>query len=1367
MQVSTQYFKYFLTQTATGFIYYRDIYGNLETDTVFSGIDRALPQHPIGWEDIEVSYLRNFTYWGINRSFTIPLKFVGDGAWIIRKLFYTGKGTEQPLTLVITKWDENTGAFELYYKGQLDLTQNINDVAEGVSVNLIEGGVLQLLKSYENTVVELPCDGSIPENIKVLADGIKFNDVFHYQILKVTSPYPGDQPLPLVFVSNDGDNINTIHGDQQLDPFYAGYFQKSTNFLYSNGTPSTVRIKGTISVKSDPRIHNTTFRLWAATSLSQDVGVGGVNHAVGLVMPNPNAPNDYTFKEVGIDGSRTFSFDQKLDLSANENLFIFFFNNFTAYPLQILGGTISISFSSRLQPSRVWGIRANDVWKLIGEKLNALASTTDYPFAYNFVSNLLNQFSRFVLTSGDAIRASTNPNYYQYFNQATLNPSNPNNTDYTQFSSIGPVIKITLMDYFTSVDAILLAALGNTQDVNGNDILFIEERQEVLDPSKVDIMLPQVANMRVSFYNDAITNWIKIGSAPNQYDETSGKYEYNNTNQYQTFVKSHAKELERMSKIRLDSYGYEFTRYNPQGGKSTTFNDSDSSLWFQNTDFSNFIFDYYKAAFTSNIQNTASPLNTNLLLLKGLNYQPIVAGNLDGEYFVNSVDFSIFMFNQPGSILRTIDIEFDSLLNGLPGDGATITFWFNGIALQTWTAVVSGINTPLNASFSSARFCNPGDNFYFTIETVRTCTVSIGSFLINIDSGYIIAQSGGPIAIQASVTKQLIYLPLITAATVSIDGNIVQVVSYGFQYFMFLSNVQDKTFNWSVAIAAFIQGSGGEHIAFDLWKNGVNIGTISYPGTAVQSDINASLTPQFMGTDTLNNYDIYWISASCTNVNAWIHDSVVLFESNSIKAYPFLRKNYDAVQGIPNPETAFNIEDFTPARMFRRNSPLIAACLSMSGPGMIAFQTADKNQFLKTTLNGDTIAENGSFDVHDLGDPLYLALLMEFDTEIPMNAKQVFDYAANAHIAFTYRNKTFYGFPIEVTIKPALKESQHWKLLASTANLVNDLVELDWDGITVLKNLDSMIPYVCPVHFIPLNYQKDARYNSYTMNEDFFKNRIRDYSDKNNYFAPWQLNDTISLQCQTSGLAPVTVSFLNSQGQPLGITVNLPAVSTPSLIDPQTAYQADIPVNILPGEGKYYIQWTMGTGSAQAVWISEGLDVKIFWPKSQLVQYYHTSNKQAIIFNGTPIYRPSMRVIAQINNYRPKAKFTTYVNEPQDITLLNSIDYDTWTWEIGFNSGIPDYMVRKLGRILGLDSTDIDGNQYTRDENSEVEVTQVEGQPKMYLKIPIREKYNSDGISINTSNQIEGYQQAGYMINAQAFGMNDNTQRLIKVNRGS
>jgi hypothetical protein len=1384
MGVMRKYFLFFLTNSVNGSCYYIDDSGNIASGSMMDGgTDLSLPDAPSGWMDMTLSFGRNTRYWGINRTFTNQFKFVRSGAKIIRHLFYNNS-VEIPISLIIFKWNPQTGIYTMYYKGILDLTKIDDQVSEGVTVSALEGGAIQMVKAFENTMVEIPMNGSIPQNIKVNDDGILFNDVFNYQIPNFQASYPGVAVLPCVFINNEGDNIGITKGSPSYEqPSGANWYQTSSNFVFSSLFPTSVRITGYISVKSSTAIHNTQFYLYTATSLTQPVGLGGTSHTAGLVKQAQPAGGEWepVNSQVVIDGQKTFFYDVTINLVGGENLFILFFNNFAANPITILGGNFTLSFSSRYQASRVWGMKPYDVGNFLISALNTLSKSYNQPFNISFVSNLLQAYSRLVLTSGDALRASTDPNYYQYFNQATQNPANPNNQIYNQLATRGPVMKTSLGDFFDSFNALLNAALGNIYNADGTESLFIEAKSTVLNPSMdpnngLMILDSAVSELRVSLAIDYYWNWLEIGYNPQQYDEKAGKYEYNSKFNFQAPIKTLQKIFSIICKYRADSYGIEYTRWNTSGGKSTTYNNSDNSVFILNTDFSKFIRDYFDAYFVSPIPLPTSPGNGDIKPQINQRYQSVPIASTDGDYFLSQSDYSIFMFNQTTIGSKSVAVSFQAVLNGIIGDSATIKMFYNGTVIRTWQKAVSAVNTPFNITEPSFnQTFSTGDNIYFTVTTVGTCTVQITSFSLNVGSGYLIAENSGEIDVPASLTQELISLPI---TTIQLDSNSLACVSTNFQYLKFVSNVSNPSFQYSFGVSAYHQGPSTASFTFDLWKNGVRFGTITVNGNANNltwfnppdpspaPPLNiANGTPplNILGLDTYNVNDIIWITVSLNNsLVLWITNVQMLFFSTSVIAYDLLRAAYDSVSGIPNPQTAYNIEDLTPARMRKANSSLLNSILFNLAPNQLTYQTADKNQFLATSKGGVTIQENANVDIGDLDPPLFYPLIFEFKTEVPINFSDLLTGYANKHIQFTYKNKLFYGFPIQVSSKPALNDSQDWKLLCSPVTNLSDLTDLEWDGIPILANMNAFIPYVNPVHFVPLNYQKAANINTMTMDETWFKNRITHWIDSNDFYAPWQTNDTIVLQCQSNGLAPVTAQLMTLvNGIPTNVGSSIPFtnVTDPAVQNPQKLYQASIPLTGLP-EAIYYILWTMGTGGGMASFISEGLYVKTLWDNSLWFQYTNSFNKLGSVFSSG--WNPGMRILGRIGWYTPDAKFVDYVNQPQDITLLNAIPYDTWKLEIGFDSGIPDYMMRKMDRIMLLDTVMIEGNQYSRNENAKWTPKTFEGEPKQYLTIDIRKAVNTEGITLDTSGNLTD-QSAGYTIDAGAFGQNSNNGNLLQV----
>src|SRR3954469_25537092 len=132
-------------------------------DTVLkSGSLRPLEFTPDGWKKIQLQNVRNPTYFAIDRTFSVPLDYVKDGAQIL-KYIYTNFGVEAKVFMVICEQQLYFDATEygfyytLLYKGEIDLANYKHDGVK-VTVNIMEGGMVKLLKAYENTKYEIHVD---------------------------------------------------------------------------------------------------------------------------------------------------------------------------------------------------------------------------------------------------------------------------------------------------------------------------------------------------------------------------------------------------------------------------------------------------------------------------------------------------------------------------------------------------------------------------------------------------------------------------------------------------------------------------------------------------------------------------------------------------------------------------------------------------------------------------------------------------------------------------------------------------------------------------------------------------------------------------------------------------------------------------------------------------------------------------------------------------------------------------------------------------------------------------------------------------------------------------------------------------------
>ena len=113
----------------------------------------TLTNAPDGWDESMIEWGRSEKYWGVFRSFTIPLKFVKDGAEAIRREFYT-YGTAGTGDLIIQRLNKLTLQYSNAYVGTLDFG-TFKDTDINVEVNVMDSGLAKILKENGETEYEV------------------------------------------------------------------------------------------------------------------------------------------------------------------------------------------------------------------------------------------------------------------------------------------------------------------------------------------------------------------------------------------------------------------------------------------------------------------------------------------------------------------------------------------------------------------------------------------------------------------------------------------------------------------------------------------------------------------------------------------------------------------------------------------------------------------------------------------------------------------------------------------------------------------------------------------------------------------------------------------------------------------------------------------------------------------------------------------------------------------------------------------------------------------------------------------------------------------------------------------------------------
>lgn len=1087
-------FIFFLVQTQTGLCYYKDTNGNTQLGNIRAGtnIDYSLQHAPDGWLQTKLGFDRNSNYYSIFQQYTVPSKFVYDAYSILKEKQYGAKGFENQFTLLVYKYNENPVAgdptYKVYAKQQLDTPKMVDMVGESMQVNLKQSGAALALKAYEDKMIEIPCDGSLNVNFngnairnkKVNIDGMYYKNTVYYDVEPIEMPDNAFGLVPMNITSQDGQSVNTIVSDQSYQVIPTGtslgkifpqpaFFQGNGGFAYEQVAPSQAIVEGTIIVKPFGKALD-----------------GGTDHTQDFVLglDTPDGLKRKIITGAILNQQTTLTFKTTITLRANEPLFLNFYsrdlNILDAKPGNIVGGQIELTYLSIAPPTRAWCTTLWDVFQYIIYVINQESKLVGSPFSFGATSTLLQKNLNLVLTSGDALRASGDPTFQKFYNTISTNP----NLQVINLSySYGPVIKISLKEFFESISAIMAASMGTIQTSTGEKIFFESINyvyQTPVDNTNV-LILPEVSGHKVEYAYDKLFNIFKVGYQNPNYDFKSGKYEPNTQAEFQAKLNllTEPKTFEKVSKIRADATGIEDLRSNING-TSTTRNGGDNEVFIINTDPSIVTSDFWSASFTSLTTDTGNPFNTNIILKAGQNIQPVQMVADNGEFFQALTDQSIFVLNQVGlsgtamDLFLNLEADFTgypaNALNGTPADFAIITLYVNGVAFGTpFQVFASGATNHISlVNYGGNRNWNYKDTIWVGIQTSANGTVNIDSASMTLgpSGSYMNPIAAGGIVIDPGTNK---FLLSFATPNVSLDVNQWPKVSYGFQYFKFNSVLLNSDFKIDFSLKSVISGGTAN---VDVFLNGVSVyNNAGGPGGTQRFDSADSFN------ETFNLGDIIFIGASTiittgSGTNMEIQSASLTMTSLSITAVGLKRVKYDYLIGIPNyaypldangrpdltklpdsslPGAPYNLDYLTPKQMLLRWGGWIRSCLS-AFTDTLYFSTLSKNQFLSTTVNGVTTTENADVMMSALDPILFQPFYFSQKSAMAINFAELMFSSTYNHIGFYVNGNLKFGFAESVSQESPLNPMQDTKLLCSPVVDMSKYIKINYDGLANILN---------------------------------------------------------------------------------------------------------------------------------------------------------------------------------------------------------------------------------------------------------------------------------------------------------------------------
>jgi hypothetical protein len=317
-----------------------------------------------------------------------------------------------------------------------------------------------------------------------------------------------------------------------------------------------------------------------------------------------------------------------------------------------------------------------------------------------------------------------------------------------------------------------------------------------------------------------------------------------------------------------------------------------------------------------------------------------------------------------------------------------------------------------------------------------------------------------------------------------------------------------------------------------------------------------------------------------------------------------------------------------------------------------------------------------------------------------------------------------------MSAKPAIEDSQSWKLLLAPRNGLDTLLQISQTGLFIKNYNNNMlsISNLNPLQAIKYDVTLDPKYHHTDITDDAFENRHPTFIKRPQYFQKWQTTDTIKLQHITAGLGQLILKMYNADGT-LVDSFDFEFVSIPTVLSPYQVQQLSIPLTGI--DDGFYCFVLEVTGAETPLAIYECVQIADDFPETVLIEYSSSYNLLNGYFDS---WKPMIRVESWMGIWKPDSNFTDYEDELKDIELLHAVPSAIRTLIVGKPQGIPDWMALKINEILLLNRCYIENTRYTRTADSKFEEVFTQGYTMPYYKTTIAKAINDSSLTIDDAN---------------------------------
>jgi len=235
-----------------------------------------------------------------------------------------------------------------------------------------------------------------------------------------------------------------------------------------------------------------------------------------------------------------------------------------------------------------------------------------------------------------------------------------------------------------------------------------------------------------------------------------------------------------------------------------------------------------------------------------------------------------------------------------------------------------------------------------------------------------------------------------------------------------------------------------------------------------------------------------------------------------------------------------------------------------------------------------------------------------------------------------------------------------------------------------------------PIKLVVQNAQQN--FNTVHLDDGLQSYQFLSFQQHQKYNQKWLATDSINLQL-ASNFGPISYKIIDCKNA-VYKSGNFTTINTSYFTNPLVGYFSNISLSGL-ANNIYYLQVTVGAGSAVVNLISEPFEIRSNWPNTKLLTYTNSENNFSLIFQNGETF--NFRVEAALQDFQPASNDVSFEDEPANLTILSSKIYRTYKAIFGTALGLPDWVADKILRIFACDSVIIDGKSFTKNDGAKLE----------------------------------------------------------------